>query len=32
MSSISHEPEPSEWPPASPTVADLSDDDVDFMI
>lgn len=32
MPTFSHEPEPSAWPPLSPTVSDLSDDDLDFLV
>ena len=32
MPTFSHEPEPSAWPPLTPTVSDLSDDDLDFLV
>lgn len=32
MPTFSHEPEPSAWPPHPPTVSDLSDDDLDFLV
>lgn len=32
MPTFSHEPEPSAWPPLPPTVSDLSDDDLDFLV
>lgn len=32
MPTFSHEPDPSAWPPLPPTVSDLSDDDLDFLV
>lgn len=32
MPTFSHEPEPTAWPPLPPTVSDLSDDDLDFLV
>ncbi|MDO4915821.1 hypothetical protein [Corynebacterium sp.] len=32
MPTFSHEPEPSAWPPLPPTVSDLTDDDLDFLV
>lgn len=32
MPTFYHDPEPSAWPPLSPAVSDLSDDDLDFLV
>ena len=32
MPTFSHEPDPPAWPPLPPTVSDLSDDDLDFLV
>ena len=32
MPTFSHEPDTSAWPPLPPTVSDLSDDDLDFLV